>query len=104
MKDYVKASTVLAEQFSPTDAEKQSIVKKDGKPYEPKSVMDCELKERNGQYFIAKNVGAEVVVLNENDWLIKEGDKYSVVTDEEFQKSYKPLATVKVSKSKDKTE
>lgn len=103
MKNFVKSTIVLAEQFAPTKEQKKSIIKdpKREKEYLPEMVMGCDLRQSNGEYFISKNIGNELVTLSEGQWLVNDGDKFSVVSNENFEANYKAQVEVKVSKKSD---
>lgn len=103
MKQFVKSTAVTAVQFSPSKEEKESLVKDpSGKTsYAPKLVLDCELRVSNGEYFVSKNVGAEVLVLREGDWLVNEAGKFYTLSDSDFKASF---SEVKATKEKKKEE
>lgn len=92
MKEYIRSVKVTAEQFKLTDEQKATVGKK---PSNPANVWGGDLKKRKDDeadvYFATIPIDNEKRVVEENDWLVKEGDKSYIVTDQDFKKSFTPV-------------
>jgi hypothetical protein len=104
-KTYSKQTFVTAEQFKPTTAEKESLVKdKEGKqPYTPAILWGDTLKKRkdtdkNGnefdRFYVTTTAGGEKIEVSENEWLVNEGGKFYVKTAEQFKAEFTEVEEV----------
>lgn len=92
MKPYIRTSKVSAIQFSPSEEEKASLEKdpKKGKVKDTATFLGGDIRKVGNEFFVTGQAGDQKVVLAEGDWLVKEGDRYTVVTNEEFENSFEP--------------
>lgn len=91
MKKYTKYTEVTAVQFAPTEAEKESLAKdpERKKPFAPAKFRGSVIrKDSEGVCSATIQINAEPVTIEEGQWLVKEGDKFSVVSNEEFEDSF----------------